>query len=427
MKKIFFVLVALLLILAGVAWWQKDTVKRIVKGGNVVLRDVPSQKGAGPVIDHTYGFHPAIWELDPLRPGGERLYDLAAEVGAPYIRFVFNRRSLQPEENRFDWRTLDTAVAHADERGLKFIPTISHGNNFWGAKELTQTSGRPKFKTSAVPIDLTSEWDETYGYSKSITIFYQELFKRFPGKFPFIAVGNEPNSDTFWDGTYDEYIRLLQTAAKAIHETDPTVKVIDGGFASESWGCIAHDYVQQGKWTEAEGVAFIRGYFSTSRQHQTFSKMTDEEMIAYSRTNIEFVDECTAREAYFKGVVGHVDAINFHFYEGVDYLDDVMDYVEGKMKQYGWQDPVIVTNELGNKQLNDKSYDVAGEQQAQDLRRKLDIATARGLPLILWFSVNGEDSVTGGFLSTHDRDGTPYEAAHEYRRFLEEQAAKENR
>lgn len=425
MKKGLLIIVLLFLTFVGVAWRQKDAVLRVVKGGSVILRNVPNQQGSRPVIDHTYGFHPAIWELNYYEKDGERLFDLAAEVGAPYMRIVLNRKWLQPEENRFDWRMVDTAMARADARGLKIVPTIDHGNTFWGAKELTKTKGRPRSVTSAVPRDLTTEWDSTYGYSKSITLFYQELLKRYPGKFPFIAVGNEPNSPIYWDGTYEEYIRLLATAAKAIHETDPTVKVIDGGLASESWGCIAYDYVQQGKWTESEGVAFIRGYYSTTTRHQIFSKMTNEELIAYERSNTDIVKECTAREAYYKGVIGNVDAVNFHFYEGVDYLDDVMDYLEGKMKQYGWANPVIATNELGNKQFNDKTYDVAGEQQAKDLRRKLEIATARGLPLILWFSVNGEDSITGGFLSTHARDGTPYEAAREYRRFLAEQAAKE--
>lgn len=422
MKKFLLIFVFVFALLAAAAWWQKESVKRVMRGGTFTLYDVPSQKGTSPVIDRTYGFHPAIWGLFPNEKSSERLFDLAAEIGAPYIRLGFNRKWLHPEENRFDWAMLDNAVAHAVARNQKLVPSIYHGNTFWGAKPLTRTKGTPRSVTSAVPIDLTDTWDPEYGYSKSITVFYQELFKRYPGKFPFIAVGNEPNSPSYWDGTYEEYIRLLATAAKAIHDTDPTVKVIDGGLASESWGCIAWDYVEQGKWTEADGIAFIRGYYSTSKHHQTFSKMTDDELLAYYRSNAEIVDECRAREAYYKGLVGKVDAMNFHFYEGVDYLDDVMDYVEGKMKQYGWENPIIVTNELGNKQFNDKSYDVAGGEQAQDLRRKLEIATARGLPLILWFSVNGEDSITGGFLSTHDRDGTPYEAAHEYRRFLEEQA-----
>ncbi|MBI3120638.1 MAG: hypothetical protein HYZ08_03400, partial [Candidatus Kerfeldbacteria bacterium] len=254
------------------------------------------------------------------------------------------------------------------------------------------------------------------------TRFYREILKRYPETFPYIAVGNEPNSKTFWDGTYEEYVRLFQTAAKAIHETDPTVKVIDGGMASESWGCIAVDRLESGAWETSDAIAFLRGYYATTRQYQKIQTATDAQITSEYLKNPTNVSECHARRAYFQGLVGHADAVNFHFYEDGAYLGTVIDYLEETMQNDGWKDPVIVTNELGNKQKNNADYDVAGQDQARDLRQKVEYATDRGLPLIIWFSVNGKDSITGGFLSTHDRDGTPFEAAREYRRFLEEQA-----
>ncbi|MEK7158860.1 MAG: hypothetical protein AAB733_04790, partial [Patescibacteria group bacterium] len=351
-----------------------------------------------------------------------RVFDLAAEVGAPYMRMGFNRKWLNPREGEYQWKMTDLAVERAKARGIKLTPSILFGNDDWAARPI-QRENRIYSVTSAVPADLSTTWDSKNGYSKSVTAFYEAFLHRYPNTFPYIAIGNEPNAEKYWAGTYEEYIRVLQTAAQAIHRTDPTVRVIDGGIASEAWGCIAFDRVMSGVWSEKEGVDFLRTYFAASRLGSQFQSATDEQIIAY-KNKPEIVAECEAREGYFKGLVGHVDAVNFHYYEGLDTLDDVIVYLQEKMKANGWEDPVIVTNELWNKQYKNPSYDVAGAQQAQDLRKKLELVTARGLPLIVWFSVNGEDTVTGGFLSTHAKDGTPYEAALEYRRFLEEQAQK---
>jgi hypothetical protein len=413
----------LLLVGALLVWWQWATLTRVVKGGAAKLREPVITTSSGPVIDHTYGFHPAIWGVSPDGPEGERVFDLAAEVGAPYMRMGFNRKWLNPREGVYEWKITDRAVEQANARGLKLTPSIHLGNNFWAAKPIQNQKG-PFSVTSAVPADLTTTWDERTGYSPSVTEFYEALLKRYPNTFPFIAIGNEPNAEKYWAGTYEEYIRVLQTAAQAIHRTDPSVQVIDGGIASEAWGCIAVDRVKSGEWTEKVGVDFIRGYYATTRLGSEMKSATDEQIIAY-QDRPEIATECEAREEYFKGLVGHVDAVNFHFYEGFDYLDDVVVYLREKMKANGWEEPVIVTNELGNKQYQNPSYDVEGPQQAHDLRKKVEWVTAEGFPLILWFSVNGEDSITGGFLSTHAKDGTPYEAALEYRRFLEEQAQKD--
>lgn len=422
MKKITITITIVILAIASVVLLRGNIVRKY-QGGAFFLRNIPNMAGSTPVIDHTYGLHPAIWGVFYNQNNGEKLFDLAAEIGAPYVRMGFARQWIQTEPNTYYWDDIQKSVDAATARGMKIVPSIHHGHSFWGAKPLPAKHDTKSF-TSGVPIDLTTTWDPAFGYSKTIYEYYQALLKKFPNTFPYIGIGNEPNAESYWAGTYEEYIRVLQTAAKAIHETDPTVKVIDGGIASESWGCIAYDYWDQGTWTEQQAVAFVKGYYQTTNRRNEISNLPDDDLLKYITANKEITEECIARRAYFAGLVGHVDAVNFHFYEDVAYLDDVIDYLETTMRNNGWKDPVIVTNELGNKQYQNPNYDIAGQDQADDLRKKVTLATERGLPLIVWFSVNGEDSVTGGFLSIHDKDGTPYPAAHEYRRFLEVQAQK---
>ncbi len=422
MKKIVIIISIIVLAIASVVMLRENIIRKY-QGGAFFVRDVPNMEGTTPVIDHTYGLHPAIWNVFYNQPDGEKLFDLAAEIGAPYVRVGFARQWIQTAPDEFHWDVIQQSVDQASARGLKIIPSIHHGHSFWGAKPLPEKHNTKSF-TSGVPIDLSTTWDPQYGYSKTIYEYYQALLKKFPNTFPYIAIGNEPNAESYWAGTYEEYIRLLQTAAKAIHETDSTVKVIDGGIASEAWGCIAYDYWDNGMWTEQQAMTFVRGYYQTTNRRNEISNLSDDALLKYITANNDIAQECVARRAYFKGLVGHVDAVNFHLYEDVAYLDDIIDYLQTTMRANGWQNPVIVTNELGNKQYQNPDYDVAGKDQADDLRKKLTLATERGLPLIIWFSVNGEDSVTGGFLSLHDKDGTPYEAAYEYRRFLEEQAAQ---
>jgi len=188
----------------------------------------------------------------------ERSLDEAAAMGARYVRLALKWQWIEPEDDRFAWDGGSSRrIGAVEARGMQVLPVIKIGRG-WASGFNPPQSG----DLSVPPLDLSESWDEQYGYSESYYDFVYHLVDHWRGHFPVIVIENEANANNFWAGTADEYLRILATAYKAVHDADPEALVADSGTASGAWGvCIARDRLDSGQWSDEEAQAFLQSYY----------------------------------------------------------------------------------------------------------------------------------------------------------------------
>ena len=129
----------------------------------------------------------------------------AAAMGAGWVRLDFAWNSFEPEENTYNWSTLDSEVATAQALGLKIYATIDNTPSW---EQSNPSEGY------ASPLSNVSEW------SDAVTA----VATRYKGEVQAYSIWNEPNIS--WDGNPNQYVSELgDPAASAIHAADPNALV----------------------------------------------------------------------------------------------------------------------------------------------------------------------------------------------------------
>ncbi|MCK4402300.1 MAG: hypothetical protein KAV98_00775 [Dehalococcoidia bacterium] len=166
------------------------------------------------------------------------------ELGVKWDRphpgpFVWNR--IEREKDRYDWREADRYVQEAQSHNLATLATIwpfaEWDQANWGAVVGTtqvvfeQELGRGRHR----PYDMDA-------YRK----FVSTLVERYDGdgiddmpglKFPikYWEASNEPSMqngfNTFFNGSSEDYLQVLETTYKTVKEVDPEAKVLHAGMA----------------------------------------------------------------------------------------------------------------------------------------------------------------------------------------------------
>ncbi len=123
--------------------------------------------------------------------------------------------AIQPTPDTFDYAPLDAIVNALTGRGLRVLLTVSRAPAW--ARSSQQEYGAPDdFETFAV--------------------FMSNLAARYAGRIAAYEIWHEPNLRREWNSAVhplgaQSYAALLQTAARAIRQTDPAAQVISAGLA----------------------------------------------------------------------------------------------------------------------------------------------------------------------------------------------------
>ena len=301
--------------------------------------------------------------------------DIAKQLGVSYIRMGVAWKWIEPSPGEFNWESQSCKkIAAIEERGLIVIPTIKTGK-FWGTGHVNE---RVSQDTSHPPVDLDI-WNESYGYSKSYYTFVNTFVNQYRGHFPYIVIQNEANAPNFWAGTKEDYIKVLKTGYKAVHDADPHVKVADSGVASGAWGVVIASDIAEKSLEDA--LTFLGEYYS--RYPEEIRDRKELERILTHENSLELKETV---DYFLSCYNGCVDVVNFHFYEDIEFFDDVISYIKGKMAENGYSLP-LMCNEYGIRN-NDPLYDVAGRDHAQEVAKKLVIACTSELEVVIWFSAD---------------------------------------
>ncbi|NIM94632.1 MAG: hypothetical protein GTO18_13105 [Anaerolineales bacterium] len=303
------------------------------------------------------------------------------DVGAGYMRVNLDWAVSEPSpgELSFDTRN-DRKIERIEGSGLRIFPTVYVGIGWMSEESAASTDTRSR---SYPPDDLSSSWDDVYGYSQGYYEFLYQFFTHYRGHFDYVAIENEANSSLFWGGTADEYVRLLRTAYKAIKDADPDVFIVDSGFVSSVWGiCIFDDYLKMGLKSKDEIVDMAVSYYSSpTATHQIQSENELDEYLSNPRVQ----EQCRRVNHILGEILDSVDGINFHFYEDYRVMHFITDWLELKKSSVG-SSPAIVTNELGQRGP-DLSY-AKSDEHAIEVFKKLITGLSLQLDVIVWFSID---------------------------------------
>ncbi|MFX1355531.1 MAG: hypothetical protein ACFFGP_16375 [Promethearchaeota archaeon] len=158
---------------------------------------------------------------------------------------------IEPEKGRFEWELADKivdSILACD--GLELAFRVSSTAE-WATFPPPPTGTKELAPPSTAPRDMQDYYD-----------FMFALASHYKGKVTRYAIEEEAHAENYyWGGTPEQYMELLVTAHRAIHDADPDAIVQDSGLSSGAIGALyAHDLFRAGKTDEAG--QFLRYWFA---------------------------------------------------------------------------------------------------------------------------------------------------------------------
>lgn len=302
-----------------------------------------------------------------------------SEFEITYTRLVIPWGAIEPKRGVFNWNSTSAQrIERSLEKGIIPIPVIRTVGASWA------TGGNDP-SVSFPPLDLENEFSQEYGFSKSYYLFIKAIAEHWQGKFPIIVIENEVTANNFWQGTMNDYLKLLKTAKKAFMDTGQNIRIADSGLASPIWGLlITQQMLKNGEKKEA--LEFFNAYIS---EHPGFKQLSSihelEEFFAETKV-IEVLEEA---KFLLDKLPKYVDIINFHYYENPLLLPTVINYLRQRTNNMP-----LMSNEMGIRywpytpELNRKA--------SGDLVKKMTFSLFYGLEACIWFPFeNPEHNIIG--------------------------------
>lgn len=159
--------------------------------------DMPErERGSELMVGSAFGINTAF---GPETPDLEKRLEAMRRAGIKWGRQDFTWRRIEKERGVYDWAGYDRLVELCHEHGVTIFGDLTTAPRFWDPRTGEGVEAYCKFATAAV--------------------------KRYRGKVDYWQIWNEPNGG-YWNGTPEQYARLLAASGKAIHEANPEAKVL---------------------------------------------------------------------------------------------------------------------------------------------------------------------------------------------------------
>jgi len=154
----------------------------------------PSAEALQP--DSPFGINTA---LRPDAPDLDARLDAMQQAGIKWGRQDFTWRRIEREQGRYDWEPYDRLVEQCRAHGLLLFGNLAYAPPFHDPRT---TDGVAAYCALA-----------------------REAARRYAGKVDHWQIWNEPNGG-FWNGTPEQYARLLAASGQAIHSANPRARVL---------------------------------------------------------------------------------------------------------------------------------------------------------------------------------------------------------
>jgi GH35 family endo-1,4-beta-xylanase len=158
-----------------------------------------------------YGLNVKFQDLASVEP-------IIKEIQIGSIRTIVHWREVQPTPDKFDWTRTDSVVVFGKRYGAEILFLV-RSISPWGT--VRQTKRAPNGVHSAsLPLDLNL-WKN----------FLRTMAERYKNENVHFEIENEVNLSIYWDGTVEEYCRLLKESYDAIRATRTKARVLASSLA----------------------------------------------------------------------------------------------------------------------------------------------------------------------------------------------------
>jgi hypothetical protein len=154
-----------------------------------------------------------------------QFYDRLTGLGGNVLREDVGWNLIQPSAGTWAWGYLDTEI-NAAPPGVEIILNLINSPR-WArdpVADLATCVGQSEGKCRMPPaLNKLEDWRK----------FVRETVKRYASRVVAVEVWNEPNLKSFWRPNGNEparWAQLVQIAAEAVAEVDPSILVITGGL-----------------------------------------------------------------------------------------------------------------------------------------------------------------------------------------------------
>jgi hypothetical protein len=134
------------------------------------------------------------------------------KLGVHYLRVGIGWDGIEEKPGVYHWRHWDDLFELAPKYGVTLLPYVCY---------------TPRWLSD----DPTDFWREPPSDLSAFGKFMRVIATHYRGKVRSWELWNEPDLENYWLGTPAQFARMIDGAARAVHQADPSVRVVLGGFS----------------------------------------------------------------------------------------------------------------------------------------------------------------------------------------------------
>ncbi len=157
---------------------------------------------------------------------------LLTGLGANSFRSTIRWSDVQPEAAIWNWEALDKCFAKYRASGAHAWVLLNSGDARW-ATDTSTLNEMSEDSTDCPPLILPGLEEPIVG-NEPYYAFVAEAVKRYGDVVDGWLIDNEPSEAWSWSGDSYQYACMARLAAQAIHDTDPTAKVVLGAIPAST-------------------------------------------------------------------------------------------------------------------------------------------------------------------------------------------------
>jgi hypothetical protein len=294
------------------------------------------------------------------------------ELNVGAIRVPLEWQLAKLQEGKYDWSTVDLLLKVAQAKQIEVLFTLR--TNF--PKETI------KHKRKRGAIEIHPELLD----KKEWVHFVETLANRYRGQKVIYEIENEVNEETFWKGTLEQYLELLEAGYDVIKRADPNARVLPSAM-----GCGFLQNSPSG-WVDENAWKWHDGWLKPILSSKKFDVVNVH--------NYYYPSEITANGLTFQSYLQHVRDL---------------------MKASGLGDRPIWITETGyvslpteaNGRMDGGSY----EKQARWLTEAHEQAFESGVERVFWLLLRDRKEAYFGSMGLEDAKGNPRPSWNAFQQF----------
>jgi hypothetical protein len=181
-----------------------------------------------------------------------RDFDVMRRCGAKLFRCGVSWSTIEPTKGQYNWAFWDMLVYEAARYRITLIPYVCYMPAWASAREDPTWKGPPK--------DPASFGD-----------FMYRIAERYRGRVRAWELWNEPDIDSFWLGSAEQFAAMIRSGAEGVRRGDPAATVVLAGM-SQGDAPFFRELVEQRHVLDAVDVVNIHRY------HESWDESRLEEM-----------------------------------------------------------------------------------------------------------------------------------------------------